>query len=81
MRAVGCAAVVACSADQGGAAPRQDGADWVAALRQLDAAILDRNASKHIVFTALGEEIVAGARKALTALEALAEAASAARRR
>jgi len=47
--------------------------------RQLDAAILDRGAGKHVVFTALGEEIVARARKALAALEALAEAASAAR--
>ena len=47
--------------------------------RQLDAAILDRSAGKHVVFTALGGEIVAGARKALAALEALAEAASAAR--
>lgn len=47
--------------------------------RQLDAAILDRGASKHVVFTALGEQIVARARKALAALEAVAEAASAAR--
>ena len=47
--------------------------------RQLDAAILDRGAGKHVVFTALGEEIVARAGKALAALEALAEAASAAR--
>lgn len=47
--------------------------------RQLDAAILDRAAGKHVVFTALGEEIVARARIALSALEGLAEAASAAR--
>ena len=47
--------------------------------RQLDAAILDRGAGKHVVFTALGDEIVARARKALAALEAVAEAASAAR--
>lgn len=47
--------------------------------RQLDAAILDRGASKHVVFTALGEQIVARARKALAALEAVAEAASVAR--
>ncbi len=47
--------------------------------RQLDAAILDRAAGKHVVFTALGEEIAARARKALAALEAVAEAASAAR--
>ena len=47
--------------------------------RQLDAAILDRGAGKHVVFTALGEEVVARARTALAALEGLAEAASAAR--
>ena len=47
--------------------------------RQIDAAILDRGAGKHVVFTALGEEIVAHARKALAALEALAETALAAR--
>jgi LysR family hydrogen peroxide-inducible transcriptional activator len=47
--------------------------------RQLDAAILDRGAGKHVMFTALGGEIVARARKALAALEAVAEAASAAR--
>ncbi len=47
--------------------------------RQLDAAILDRGAGKHVVFTALGEEIVARARKALAALEEVAEAATAAR--
>jgi LysR family hydrogen peroxide-inducible transcriptional activator len=47
--------------------------------RQLDAAILDRGAGRHVVFTALGDEIVFRARKALAALEAVAEAASAAR--
>ncbi len=47
--------------------------------RQLDAAILDRSTGKYVVFTALGEEIVGRARKALAALEAVAEAASAAR--
>ncbi len=47
--------------------------------RQLDAAILDRDAGKRVVFTALGEEIVAHARKVMAALETLAEAASAAR--
>ena len=47
--------------------------------RQLDAAVLDRGAGKHVVFTALGEEIVARARTALAALEAVAEAATAAR--
>lgn len=54
-------------------------AGMLALERQLDAAILDRGAGKHAVFTALGKEIVARARKALTALETLAEAASAAR--
>ncbi len=47
--------------------------------RQLDAAILDRGAGRHAMFTVLGEEIVARARKALAALEGLVEAASAAR--
>jgi len=47
--------------------------------RQMDAAILDRGAGKHVVFTALGDEIVTRARRALTALEAVAEAATAAR--
>ena len=47
--------------------------------RQIDAAILDRGAGKHVVFTALGEEIVARARTAMGALEAVAEAATAAR--
>ena len=44
--------------------------------RQLDAAILDRGAGKHVVFTALGDEVVVHARKALAALEAVAEAAT-----
>ncbi len=47
--------------------------------RQLDAAILDRNAGKHVVFTPLGLEVVARASVALAALEAVAEAAQAAR--
>ena len=47
--------------------------------RQMDAAILDRGAGKHVVFTGLGDEIVARARHALAALEAVAEAATAAR--
>ncbi len=47
--------------------------------RQLDAAILDRGAGKHVVFTALGDEIVVRAREALAALESVAEVASAAR--
>jgi LysR family hydrogen peroxide-inducible transcriptional activator len=47
--------------------------------RQVDAAILDRNAGKHVVFTPLGQELVARAGAALTALEAVVEAAAAAR--
>ncbi len=47
--------------------------------RQLDAAILDRGATKHAVFTPLGLELVAKARTALGALAALAEASDAAR--
>lgn len=47
--------------------------------RQLDAAILDRAAGKHVVFTAVGEEIVARARTALAALSTVTEAATAAR--
>ena len=47
--------------------------------RQLDAAILDRSAGKHVVFTPLGLELVERAGAALTALEAVAEAAHAAR--
>ncbi len=54
-------------------------AGLLALERQLDAAILDRGAGKHVVFTALGEDIVAHARRVLGALEALAEAAGAAR--
>jgi LysR family hydrogen peroxide-inducible transcriptional activator len=46
--------------------------------RQLDAAILDRSAGKHVVFTPLGLELVARAAGALTALEAVSEAAAAA---
>lgn len=47
--------------------------------RQMDVSILDRGAGKHVVFTALGDEIVSRARRALAALEAVAEAATAAR--
>jgi DNA-binding transcriptional LysR family regulator len=47
--------------------------------RQLHAQILDRSAGKHVVFTSLGNELVAKARLALAALTALAEAADAAR--
>jgi LysR family hydrogen peroxide-inducible transcriptional activator len=47
--------------------------------RQLDAAILDRGAGKHVVFTPLGLELVERAGSALAALEAVAETAAAAR--
>jgi|SRR5579871_1778840 len=47
--------------------------------RQLDAAILDRGAGKHVVFTPLGLELVSRAGTALTSLQAVAEAAAAAR--
>jgi LysR family hydrogen peroxide-inducible transcriptional activator len=55
-------------------------AGLIALERQLDAAILDRGAGKHVAFTALGEEVVSRARVALAALEAVSEAADAARR-
>ncbi len=54
-------------------------AGLIALERQLDAAILDRSVGKHVAFTPLGLEIVARARVALSALEAIAEAALAAR--
>ena len=47
--------------------------------RQLDARLLERDAGKRVVFTALGREIGGRARAALRALEAVAEAAAAAR--
>jgi LysR family hydrogen peroxide-inducible transcriptional activator len=47
--------------------------------RQLDAAILDRGAGKHVVFTPLGLELVERAGSALAALEAVADTAAAAR--
>jgi LysR family hydrogen peroxide-inducible transcriptional activator len=47
--------------------------------RQLDAHLLDRDGGKHVAFTALGREIAARARVALGSLEAIAEAAAAAR--
>jgi len=54
-------------------------AGLIALERQIDAAILDRTAGKRVVFTPLGHEIVARARAALAALEAVCEAADAAR--
>ena len=41
--------------------------------RQLDARILDREAGKHVVFTALGHDLVRAGRGAMAALETLAE--------
>jgi LysR family hydrogen peroxide-inducible transcriptional activator len=54
-------------------------AGLLALERQLDTNILDRAAGRHVVFTPLGLDLVARARDALTALESLTEAASAAR--
>jgi LysR family hydrogen peroxide-inducible transcriptional activator len=54
-------------------------AGLIALERQIDAAILDRTAGKRVVFTPLGHEIVARARAALVALEAVCEAADAAK--
>ena len=47
--------------------------------RQLDARILDRDAGKHVAFTGLGRELLQHARNAVLALEAVTEAAHAAR--
>lgn len=47
--------------------------------RQLDARILDRAGGKRVIFTPLGHELLGRARDALAALEAVAEAAAAAR--
>jgi LysR family hydrogen peroxide-inducible transcriptional activator len=54
-------------------------AGLLALERQLDSPILDRAAGRHVVFTPLGLDLVERARTALTALEAVTEAASAAR--
>ncbi len=54
-------------------------AGLLALERQLDCHILDRGAGRHVVFTPLGLELVDRARAALTGLEAVAEAAMAAR--
>lgn len=51
----------------------------IALERSLDAAILDRSAGKRVVFTALGRSLAARARAALTALQAVTDAADAAR--
>jgi LysR family hydrogen peroxide-inducible transcriptional activator len=54
-------------------------AGLMALERQLDAPLLDRSLGKRVAFTPLGLEIVARARTALAALEALSEAALVAR--
>ena len=54
-------------------------AGLLALERQLDANILDRAAGRHVVFTPLGLELVERATAALTSLEAVTEAAMAAR--
>lgn len=54
-------------------------AGLLALERQLDCHVLDRSAGRHVVFTPLGLELVERARTALTALEAVSEAAHAAR--
>lgn len=51
----------------------------IALERQLDAALLERGHSKRPIFTPLGLEVVARARTALAALEAVAETVAAAR--
>src|SRR3954452_21502925 len=51
----------------------------IALERQLDAGLLERGAAKRPVFTPLGLEVVERARQALSALEAVAETAAAAR--
>ena len=54
-------------------------AGLLALERQLDVDLLDREAGKHVVFTRLGDDMVARARAALAGLEAMAEAATASR--
>ncbi len=54
-------------------------AGLLALERQLDSRILDRDGSKRVLFTPLGQDLVARGREALAALEAFAEAAAAAR--
>jgi LysR family transcriptional regulator, hydrogen peroxide-inducible genes activator len=54
-------------------------AGLLALERQLDARVLDRSASKRVVFTPLGEELVRRAGEAMVALNAFVEAADAAR--
>jgi LysR family hydrogen peroxide-inducible transcriptional activator len=54
-------------------------AGLLALERQLDARILDRDAGRRVAFTPLGLELLDHARRAITALEAVTEAANAAR--
>ncbi|HEX2941246.1 MAG TPA: LysR substrate-binding domain-containing protein, partial [Rhodopila sp.] len=54
-------------------------AGLLALERQLDCHVLDRAAGRHVVFTPLGLELIERARTALSALEAVSEAAHASR--
>lgn len=54
-------------------------AGLLALERQLDAALLDRSAGRRVVFTSLGQDVLARAREALEALEAVGETVAAAR--
>ena len=54
-------------------------AGLLALERQLDARLLDRDGGKRVVFTQLGQDVVARARTALAALEAVVEEAVVAR--
>jgi LysR family hydrogen peroxide-inducible transcriptional activator len=54
-------------------------AGLIALERQLDAPLLERGFAKRPVFTPLGQDVLARARQALAALEAVAETAAAAR--
>jgi len=51
----------------------------IALERQLDTAILDRSSGKGVVFTPLGHDLLARARRAMAALQAVVETAEAAR--
>jgi LysR family hydrogen peroxide-inducible transcriptional activator len=54
-------------------------AGLIALERQLDSAILDRCGGKRVVFTPLGHDLLARARQAMAALQAVVETAEAAR--
>src|ERR1700681_1381425 len=54
-------------------------AGLLALERQMDSRLLDRDGSKRVAFTPLGRDLVERARVAVSALEAMVEAADAAR--